>query len=151
LFTTLTEPAAEVLRLYGLRWNIEIDLRSLKQTVRLHRLTVKSDDMVEKELWAAIMAYNLVRTVLCLAAMQIGAHPRELSFTHVLYLVNGFLPHLLADARSSKAKREAQRLIELAAKCKLPKRKNRRSYPRAVWPTPHRFPLRCQEQSPAGK
>ena len=151
LFTTLTEPAAEVLRLYGLRWNIETDLRSLKQTVRLHRVTVKSDDMVEKELWAAMIAYNLVRTVLTLAAMQIGVHPREISFTHVLYLVNAFLPHLLADANSAKAKREVRRLIELATKCKLPKRHKRRSYPRAVWPSPHRFPLRSAKTSPASK
>src|SRR6185503_13363739 len=44
LFTTLTISAAEVVALYGKRWNVETDLRSLKQTVRLERIMVQSVD-----------------------------------------------------------------------------------------------------------
>ncbi|MBZ5653107.1 MAG: transposase [Acidobacteriia bacterium] len=35
LFTTLDSPADEILQLYGLRWNVETDLRTLKKTIRL--------------------------------------------------------------------------------------------------------------------
>ncbi|MDQ2713162.1 MAG: IS4 family transposase [Acidobacteriota bacterium] len=48
LFTNLSLPAGQILALYGLRWNVETDLRSLKQTVRLHQLSSKSVDMMEK-------------------------------------------------------------------------------------------------------
>ena len=64
LFTTLDWPIQRLVELYGERWNIETDLRSLKQTVRLHHLNVKSEGMLAKELIAAICAYNLVRAVI---------------------------------------------------------------------------------------
>ncbi len=147
LFTTLDLPAQEVVQLYGLRWNIETDLRSLKQTVRLHQLTGKSLDMVEKELLAAIAAYNLVRTVMCLAAREANVEPRQLSFSQVLYLVNAFWPDLLAANAPSHCKRELRRLIRLAGGCKLPKRPHSRSYPRAVWGRGYRFPTRHETNS----
>lgn len=61
LFTTLDASAEDVVELYGLRWNIETDLKSLKQTVHLNRLRSRSMNLVEKELLAALAAYNLVR------------------------------------------------------------------------------------------
>jgi len=38
LFTTAALPMEEVVALYGQRWNIEADLRSLKRTVQLHHI-----------------------------------------------------------------------------------------------------------------
>ena len=146
LFTTLSDPAERVLELYGLRWNIETDLRSLKRTVRLHRLTSKSNAMVEKELWAAVAAYNLVRAVMLLAARQADLDPRQLSFSAVLYLVNGFLPRLLTCSERT-ARRETKRMIELAVDCTLPKRRRRRSYPRAVWRPGFRYPARRENDA----
>ena len=97
-------PAKEVVQLYGLRWNIETDLRSLKQTVRLHRLTWMSVDTMENEILAAITAYNLIRTVLGLAAREANVEPRQLSFSQVLYLVNVFWPALLAGTSPSRCR-----------------------------------------------
>jgi len=142
LFTTLDLPAAEVLRLYGLRWNIESDLKSLKQTVRLQPLTVTSEGMIEKDLLAAIAAYNLVRTVICLAARQAGLHPRELSFAQVLYLVRPFAAALWSDADSPRARQELRLLIQAATQCKLPRRRHRRSFPREVWAPGNRYPIK---------
>lgn len=133
LFTTLQSPAAQVLRLYGLRWNIETDLRSLKKTVQLQPLRVTSQPMIEKDLLAAVAAYNLVRTVMCLAAQQAGLDPRQLSFAHVLYLVQPFAAGLWSDADSPRAREEIRWLIRAAAQCTLPKRRHRRSFPREVW------------------
>jgi hypothetical protein len=39
LFTTLTEPAEEVVALDGERWNIETDLLSLREEVRLREVS----------------------------------------------------------------------------------------------------------------
>ncbi|MEK7215185.1 MAG: IS4 family transposase [Chloroflexota bacterium] len=142
LFTTLDLPAAEIVRLYGLRWNVETDLKSLKQTVHLQPLTVASEGMIEKDLLAAIAAYNLVRTVICLAAREANLHPRELSFTHVLYLVQPFAAALWSDADSPKARQELKWLLRAAATCTLPKRRHRRSFPRSVWAEGYRYPVR---------
>lgn len=133
LFTTLTSPVEELIELYGRRWNIETDLRSLKQTVRLHHVSAKSDDMMEKELLMAVSAYNLVRAVMCMAARKSRIDPRQLSFTQVLNVVNCAWGKLV-DARSAKEhNQEFGRVLKLAGQCRLPKRIKHRSYPRRVW------------------
>lgn len=88
LFTTLALPVEEIVALYGRRWNIETDLRSLKRTVRLHHLSAKTTDMLEKELLMATSAYNFVRAVMCMAARRSRIDPRQLSFAGVLTVVN---------------------------------------------------------------
>ncbi len=150
LFTTAPGSVEEVLALYRLRWNVETDLRSLKQTVRLHRLSSKSKAVVEKEIWAAIAAYNLVRTIIARAAEYAGIDPRRLSFTRILNLVNGALPVLLSCS-PQKANREMQKLILLAADCTLPQRRHKRSYPRACWRPGYRYPARHESTAKIGK
>lgn len=148
LFTTLSLPAAEVVRLYGLRWNIETDLRSIKQTIHLQPLRVTSEAMIEKQLLAATAAYNLVRTVLVLGAQQANLHPRDLSFTNVFHLVRPFASDLWAapDTRANRA--ELKWIIKSAGTLKLPRRKNRRSYPREVWPQGSRYPQKSAAKCP---
>lgn len=147
LFTTLELSAAQLAALYDQRWNIETDLRSLKQTVRLQHLTAKTVDMMEKELLLAVSAYNLVRAVMALAARQAKIDPRQLSFTQVLNVVNCAWPRLMGAASEAEHDREFQRVLRLAAQCTLPKRKKRRTYPRAVWPRGSSFPTRKQEKT----
>lgn len=92
LFTTLPLAAEPVAQLYGWRGNVETDLRSLKQVLRLHPWSCQSSAMVEKELVLAMAAYNLVRAVMWLAAERAGVPPRRLSFTSVYGAVETFLP-----------------------------------------------------------
>lgn len=140
LFTSLAVPASEAVKLYGLRWNIETDLRSLKRTIHLHRIDAKSVDMMEKELLMAIAAYNVTRTVMYLAAEQAGIQPRELSFARVLYVVEAGMVGLMLNHRSGSMRRKLEQMIRDAATCKLPKRKKQRSFPRAVWSQHRSFP-----------
>jgi hypothetical protein len=142
LFTTLELPAQEIVELYGRRWNIETDLRSLKRTVRLHHLSAKSNDMLEKELLMAIAAYNFVRAVMCMAARRSGIDPRQLSFSGVLNVVNYGWHKLISAPTTQIHDEEFFRLLDLAAQCTLPKRSKRRSYPRKTWPRRTGFPLR---------
>jgi transposase len=83
LFTTLQLPVEQIIELYGRRWNIETDLRSLKKEVRLRELRSKSPQMIAKEVIACVMAYNLIRTVQLAAAELVGIEPRQLSFSRV--------------------------------------------------------------------
>jgi hypothetical protein len=147
LFTTVDKAVPEVVRIYGLRWNVETDLRALKRTVRLHHIHAQSVAMMEKELLLAIVAYNLVRAVMALAARKAGLSPRELSFTSIYVLLQAHW-HRLLSARSDQAwQREMDRIVDYAAAYKLPKRKKQRTYPREVWSAGYRFPARKQEKT----
>lgn len=83
--TTLTDPAAypaeEIAALYGCRWNVELDIRSIKQTLGLDHVCCKTPEMVERHLWTTLLAYNLIRKVMATAAAVHGKSPRQLGFT----------------------------------------------------------------------
>ena len=132
LFTTSALSTEEVVALYGQRWNIETDLRSLKRTVQLHHIHARSPEMMEKHLLMAVSAYNLVRAVMGLAARRNRLDPRQLSFTQVLTLVDAAW-HKLVDPAALHADREFLRVLDLAAECTLPQRQKHRSYPRLQW------------------
>jgi hypothetical protein len=148
LFTTLDLPVREVLEIYRCRWYVETDLRSLKNTIRLHHLTGKSAAVVEKELLIAITAYNLVRAVMGWAAQQAGMAPRSLSFSRVQDVVQAAMPLLAAADSPEKYALHFRRMLETAAYFKLPKRPHRRAYPRLIWghhqSFPKRKPLPCR-------
>jgi putative transposase len=147
LFTTLTVAPEEVLSLYGKRWQIETDLRSLKRTVRLHHISARNESMMEKELLTAVAAYNLVRAVIALAARRHNLSPRQLSFTFVLNVVNASW-HRLQTAPTAKAyQREVMNLLDAAAQGTHPKRLQPRSSPRAVWHRRHSFPARKENSN----
>lgn len=145
LFTTSGLPSQEVVALYGQRWNIETDLRSLKRTVALHHIRARSVDMLEKHLLLAISAYNLVRAVMCLAARRSRIDPRQLSFTQVLTLVDCSWHRLVTASSQHQGEREFRRLLKLAADCTLPKRRKQRSYPRQQWRRGGEFHFRKAE------
>lgn len=142
LFSTLDWPVEKIVALYGKRWNIETDLRSLKRTVRLHHMAVKSEAMLEKELLMAVCAYNLVRAVMSLAARTRSLDPRQLSFAMVLNVVDCAWPNLVGAGSASDFEREFQRVLTIAAQCTLPKRKRQRSYPRMLHRRRPGFPFR---------
>ena len=146
LFTTVDLPREQVLALYGKRWNIETDLRSLKRTVRLHPITARNESLMEKELLTAVGAYNLVRAVMALAARRQHLSPRQRSFTFVLNVVNAAWHRLPSAPDADAYQREVIRLLEAAAEGVHPKRTQQRSCPRAAWHRRHTFPARKEVQ-----
>lgn len=143
LFTTVAGCWQEILALYGQRWAIETDLRTLKSTLRLDELTCTTADMVAKEIDLGITAYNLVRAMIDVASLQSGIPPRGYSFTKVRRILEIFGP-ALADAQTPQAAQQAfDQMMKYVAQSKLPNRKRkRRSYPRAVWSRRETFPKR---------
>ncbi len=140
LFTTLEEPREVLVELYRRRWDVELDIRSLKQTLRLHSLSSKTPEMAEKELLLAIAGYNLVRSVQMAAAQQANLEPRRLSFSRVQAVVMTALPRLATCTDAAEWEAEYQQVLRWAAQGKLPNRTRRRSYPRAVWGKGATFP-----------
>ena len=146
LFTTADLAWEQVLELYGKRWNIETDLRSLKRTVQLHHIAARNESMMEKELVSALAAYNLVRAVMALAARRHNLVPRQLSFTFVLNVVNAAWQRLPSASDAAAYQRAVFDLLDAAAEGVHPKRKKRRSFPRAAWHRRHSFPARKDPQ-----
>jgi hypothetical protein len=146
-FTTMTLPAEEILTLYGYRWNIETDLRSLKREVRLHMLEAKSPTMVAKELLLAVAAYNLTRDAMNQAGLALGLDPRQLSFSLAQDTLNAFLP-VLANATNDQHRHQIlQEMLRVFSHSQLPKR-HRSPYPREVWPRTRSFPTRKADSLP---
>lgn len=83
--TSLIDPVAypreDIAELYGYRWNAELDIRDIKQTLNLDHLRCKSPDMIRRELWVTLLAYNLIRKSIATAAAIHDKQPRQLGFT----------------------------------------------------------------------
>ena len=141
VFTTLESSPQEILEMYGQRWLIETDLRTLKSTLHLDQLTCTSPDMVAKEIDMGIAAYNLVRAMIGLASEQSGVCPRAYSFTKVRRIVQTFGPALAQAANPQEAQRIFDQMMRYIQQAKLPRRQ-RPSYPRAVWKRRGDFPKR---------
>ena len=79
--TSLLDPEAfpreELAGLYRARWHAELDIRSIKQTMKMDVLRCKTPEMVRKEFWAHLLAYNLIRGVMAEAARRHGLAPRQ--------------------------------------------------------------------------
>jgi len=141
LFTTLSEEteAAQIVAWYRQRWNLELDLRTLKGTLRIKHLQGKSKAAVEKELLIAVVAYGMVRALMAEAAGRAGLHPRQLSFTRAHGLLNAMTAQLCSP--DDKQRQQAyDRLLTYIGQAKLPTRSNARTYPRAVWGSGKYYP-----------
>jgi hypothetical protein len=83
--TTLTDAdeytKEDIAELYSFRWNAELDIRSIKDSLNLGHVRCKSPEMVRREVWTTLLAYNLIRTTAAGAALLHGKQPRHISFT----------------------------------------------------------------------
>jgi hypothetical protein len=143
LFTTLSEEteAEKIVAWYRQRWNLELDLRTLKGTLRLKHMQGKSKAAVEKELLIAVVAYGMVRALMAEAAERAGLRPRELSFTRAHGLLNAMTGQLCSPD-PDKRQQAYDRLLAYIGQAKLPKRSKARTYPRAVWGSGKYYPGR---------
>ena len=141
--TTLLDGEAftknDLAQLYRARWNAELDLRSLKQVLQMDVLRCKTPELVRKELWTHILAYNLIRTVMAQAATRHSIEPRSISFKGALQTLEAFQPVIaLRGERDSAFRRSLyERVLEAVASHRVgdrpdrfePRRRKRRPKP----------------------
>lgn len=143
-FTTLLDqseyPVEELLALYGQRWHVELDLRYVKSTLDMDLLNAKSVAMIQKELWAGLAAYNLVRICMAMAAQGADLTPLSLSFAKCWRRVQRMLCALRPTDTPDEVAERLRRLLSSLAKCRLQKRKLFRVEPRAVRRRPAVYP-----------
>jgi hypothetical protein len=89
--------------LYERRWEGEVDIRSIKSTMQMGILRCKTPEMVHKEIWAHLLAYNLLRTAMAVAASENGIEPREVSFKGAKQALTAFAPKIEAARPEGRA------------------------------------------------
>lgn len=145
--TTLLDPreytAEDIAELYGFRWNVELDILQIKQTLNLDHMRCKTPAMVRKELWTTLLAYNLIRRVICGAATTHGKLPRRISFTRTCATILASWSNLSLGLHGVPGIRM---LLERIALLEVPDRPGRIE-PRVLKRRRHRYPLMRQPRS----
>ncbi len=80
LFDAERHPATELAKLYLQRWEIETNLRHLKQTLHMDVLRTKTVDGIHKELAVYAIVYNLIRLVMLRSAKLRNVPVTRISF-----------------------------------------------------------------------
>jgi Transposase DDE domain len=104
--TTILDAAidgGQIGSLYERRWNGEVNIRSIKATMQMDILRCKTPEMVEKEIWTHLLAYNLLRTVMAVAASEKGIVPCQVSFKGAKQVVTAFAPKIEAARPKDRA------------------------------------------------
>jgi hypothetical protein len=99
VITTILTPSIDgqqIGALYEHRWKGEVDIRSILCTMQMDILRCKTPDMVHKEIWIHLLAYNLLRTVMAVAANENDIEPRQVSFKGAKQAVTAFAPKIEA-------------------------------------------------------
>jgi hypothetical protein len=81
LIDPLKYPAADLVELYGKRWQVEVCFRDLKKTLGMKLLSSRSLEGVAKEVLAFVLLYNLVRQVMLKAAAKQNVEADRISFS----------------------------------------------------------------------
>jgi hypothetical protein len=74
--------AEAIAELYGLRWDVELDICAWKATMGMGELRCLVPENLDREIAVGVLAFNLVRTLTNDAAAVLEVHPREISFSH---------------------------------------------------------------------
>lgn len=99
IITTMLDPwevsVAELADLYRMRWSNETDFSSLKVTLQMDVLRCKTPELVRKEVWTHVLAYNLIRTIMAQSCHRAGMLPREISFKATVQILAAFQPFIV--------------------------------------------------------
>jgi hypothetical protein len=149
--TTLLDDAAygteDIADLYHRRWQVELDIRAIKATLKMDELRCMTPLMVEKEIWTHFLGYNLIRKVAAQAALLRGVCPRAISFAASQQVVLGAWSKL-TEATAAERGRLGQELLGALGKEEVGDRPDR-CEPRAVKRRPKRQKLLMKPRAQA--
>jgi len=145
LLDAKTYPKAKIAQLYRLRWTVEVDLKHVKTTLKMEVLSGKTPEMVRKEIYVHLMAYNLLRSLMHQAAQSQTVSALRISLQGARQHLSNFIPHL-AQAQPKRLHSLYQTLLQLVGKALIPERPNRHE-PRVRKRRPKAFPLMTQPRS----
>jgi len=129
--TTLLDPKQttkeDLAFIYRQRWSNELDLRAIKSTMQMYDLRCKTPELVRKEIWTHVLAYNLIRTIMAQAAMKYEIEPRTISFKGTIQTLEAFQPVIeFKGGRNSEFREELyEHLLECIASHRVANRPDR--------------------------
>ena len=150
LVTTLLDtkryPKAKLAQLYHLRWQAtEVNFKHLKTTLKMEMILAKSPQMVQKEIWMHLLAYNLLRTLMWTSAHLAQVSPLRISLQGTRQQFNQFRP-TLALVTTKERPRLYSILLALIGDQLVPLRPYR-AEPRVTKRRPKSFPRMHQPRS----
>ena len=101
-------------------------------------LRCKTPEMMRKEIYAHILSYNIIRTIIAQAADLHDKKPQEISFKGALQLINSFRPIIL-NAKKEKLKDILNTMLRVIASQGIGDRPGRKE-PRVVKRRPKAYP-----------
>jgi Transposase DDE domain len=128
--------------LYRERWHVELDLRNIKTTLGMDKLSCLHPGMAIKEIWIYLLAYNLIRVMMAQAALLAHRLPRQLSFKHTVQIWSAWAQH---DNLTNHDDR-LRALFVLIAQQRVAERPGRIE-PRALKRRPRCYPLLTQPRA----
>jgi len=137
----------DIASLYGFRWNSELDIRSIKDALNLGHVRCKSPDMVRREVWTTLLAYNLIRTTAAGAALLHDKQPRQISFTSTCqYVLASWMLRSCQSLPLAQRDEHCRKLLSQIAECEVANRPGRLE-PRVLKRRRHGYPLMQEPRS----
>ena len=150
LVTTLVDskryPKAKLAHLYQLRWQAtEVNFKHLKTTLKMEMIFAKTPEMVQKEIWMQMLAYNLLRSVMWQSAHHADVPPLQISLQGARQQFNQFRPELAQTTAKNRC-RLYSTLLDVISDQLVPLRPHR-AEPRVTKRRPKSFPRMQQPRS----
>ena len=135
IVTTLLDqkayPTEAFVDLYRRRWLAELFLRDIKISMGMDVLRCKTPQMVDKEIWMHVIAYNLIRALMFRSAITHGVSPFRISFKGVTATIREWMPFMAVIDDDAEAETILGIIMRCAARDLVPQRPNR-TEPRAL-------------------
>ena len=142
LVTNILDPsitAKELVMHYHKRWDVELCFDEIKThqcaTPRGQMPTLfrsKRPELVEQELYAMMLVYNLLRELMVEAAPQADKDPLLLSFLDCLQLLIDAVPHMTRPMSPQALEQQQQYLLSLMAEADIDRPRRQRVNERVV-------------------
>ena len=129
----------ELWEIYKRRWEVEINLRNIKETMDMEFLSCKSPEMIRKEIGIHFLAYNIIRIIMAEACEKHDEIPCRISFKGTVQLINSFMPQFFKSTEQEN-KMLYYEMLKSIIKNKIGNRPGRVE-PRAVKRRPKAIPL----------
>jgi hypothetical protein len=158
-------PKEDIAELYRWRWQVEVELRHFKGTLKMRELSCKTPENVQRELWAGVLGFNLTKKVMLQATRyrRTSKRPsrarrggcsgrltvRHISFKRTLQQLEKNYQGLL-KAPAEQYKQMAEEILTTLASKPVGQRPGR-SEPRAVKRRPKNQPMLTTPRAEAKK
>lgn len=130
----------DIAQLYFLRWYAELHLRTLKTDMHMEKLKGKTPDILYKEIYTYMLAYNLIRLTIFHAALTHNKIVYSVSFRYSQYSILSFIEQMRSSSMSTQNFLFKALILDISKKL-LPIRTILRVEPRRIKQRMKRFTL----------